>query len=196
MNLSPAQMQFLADRGLSLQDVIEFASMGEVRSSGAERQARYRARQKAENEDGGVTSDVTRDATQGDEAPLSRPPNDINSNPPTHTPEHKPRARKADDFPCPDWCEPDVWRDLKRNRKTKKLTNTPTAHKNFVAAVEAMADDHWPPGKVVEDIVARGWGGAHDPRENRKPGNDNRTKPSGTATAAQRALAIVEGRSH
>lgn len=104
MNLSPEQMQFLADKGLSLADVIEFAALVPGRSKAAERQARYRERQKQQEVDSDVTSDVTRDSvTDGDAAPLSRPPNEKISNPPTHTPpETTPRARKAARLP-EDW---------------------------------------------------------------------------------------------
>lgn len=142
-----------------------------ARSAGAIRQERYR--EKRRNEASQTSLTVTCD--ESDVSPsLSRPPNENNSNPPTHThPEETPRARKADPFPCPAWCEPNVWADLKRNRKTKRLTNTETAHRRFVADVLAMADDDWPPGKLVEAIAAKGWGGAHDPREDTPP-NDRR----------------------
>lgn len=184
MNLSPEQMQFLADKGLSLAEVIEFASLTATRSKGADRQARYRERQKAQSSDRDVTSDVTRDASQGDASPLSRPPNEYISNPPTHTPETQtPAHARGDDFPCPDWCEPSVWRDLKRNRKTKKLTNTPTAHRQFVAKIEAMADENWPPGRLVEAITAKGWGGPHDPRDERKSSNVRQFGNSNQRTA-------------
>lgn len=198
--MNGATIRLLAAKGLSAIDIAEVADAMEAenkRSAAAERQARYRARKKAEAADGDVTSDVTCDVTGNDEAPLSLSPNDNNSNPHTHTPEHTPRARKGDNFPCPEWCEADVWRDLKANRKTKRLTNTPTAHRQFVAAIERMADDDWPPGRIVEAIAAKGWGGPHDPRDDRKPGNDNRKSDNRTTrSAAQRALSIIEGRSH
>ena len=141
----------------------------------------------------GQSTDTAR--TVQDAPALSPSPKEINSNPHPHThPEETPRARKADNFPCPDWAEPQVWRDLKTNRRTKRLSNTPTAHRQFVRAVEGMADDAWPPGRLLEAIVAKGWGGAHDPREDRKPSNDYRSaKPTGTATAAQRAIASLGG---
>lgn len=110
---------------------------------------------------------VSRDVQ--DEPALSRPPNENNSNPPTHThPDcESPRARKADPFPRPDWADPVVWADLLRNRKAKRLPNTVTAHTKFIRDLTALVDDEWPPGRLLEAIVARGWGGAYDPRENR-----------------------------
>jgi hypothetical protein len=183
VKLSAEQMRFLADKGLSLEDVIAFASMTPERSAGATRQAAYRERKKAQDTECDVTSDVTSDASQAEITPPSAPPNDIYSNPPHHPPITQLGVRDA--FPRPDWCQPAVWRDLKRNRKAKKLANTETAHRKFIAAVLAMADDDWPPGRLVEAIAANGWGGAYDPRQSqndRKPANV-RTAPSNRNTA-------------
>ncbi|RPF70459.1 hypothetical protein EG799_01550 [Aurantiacibacter spongiae] len=106
MNLSTEQMQFLADKGLTIQEVIEFASIGPARSAAAERQARYRAKKKAEDEADDVTRDVTRDGNGDETDPLSRPPlsspQTPQQTPPTHTPEHIPRARKGHRLPD-DW---------------------------------------------------------------------------------------------
>lgn len=121
-----------------------------------------------------VTSrDIADVTTEQEQSPPSLSPNEYISNPHTHPPVTQTPARaRQDDFPCPDWADGEVWRDLKRNRRTKKLTNTPTAHKRFISAIEGMADDDWPPGRLIEEIVAKGWGGPHDPRENRKQQND------------------------
>jgi hypothetical protein len=157
------------------------------RANNAERQRRFRERHKDENNADNALGDVTECDSVTTPA-LSLSPNENNSNPHTHThPENTPRARKADDFPCPVWCEPEVWADLKRNRRTKKLTNTVTAYRQFVADVEAMADDAWPPGKLVKAIVAKGWGGAHDPRDDRKPGNGNGLRDSIAARPDKRS---------
>lgn len=142
------------------------------RSAAAIRQERYR--EKKRNKASQVTESDGCDAP-----PLSPSPNENNSNPHPHTPGNNTRARKGrDDFPCPEWAEPEIWRDLKRNRKTKRLTNTPTAHKRFVEAVEGMADASWPPGRLLEAIVAKGWGGAHDPREEPRNRTNARQQPS------------------
>lgn len=150
----------------------------EAREKARDRQARKRERD--------LSRDVTQhNVTEGD-APVqgfSAPPNDIYSNPLHLSQNTKSGGRDA--FPCPDWCEPAVWRDLKRNRKAKHLANTETAHRKFVTAVLGMADDEWPPGRLVEAIAANGWGGAYDPRQSqndRKPANV-RTPPSNRNTA-------------
>ena len=153
----------------------------------ADKRAKDAARKRAERE---AVRTVQGQSTDGPETIQADPalspfPKENKSNPNPHThPEQTPVRVRADKFPCPDWADPSVWRDLKANRKTKRLSNTPTAHKQFVSAVEDMADDHWPPGRLLEAIVAKGWGGAHDPREDRKPRNDNpRQAPSGSNTA-------------
>lgn len=168
-------LRLLVAKGLSPQDILEVAETLDApkpRSAAAIRQARYRANHKAEGATCDVTNDVTRDVSGDVSASLPLPPNENKSNPPAPTlPElDSTRARKAGRFPadfaCPAWAEPETWADLLKNRKTKHLTNTATAHRKFVTAVEAMADEAWPPGRLLEAIVARGWGGAYDPREN------------------------------
>lgn len=74
---------------------------------------------------------------------------------------------KTDVFPRPDWADPDVWADLLKNRKTKGTPNTATAYRKLIKDIMAMADDDWPPGRLLEAIVARGWAAAYDPREHR-----------------------------
>lgn len=198
MSMSVEALEYLASKGLSLEEVIEFARLADKpkgRSAAAERQARYRARQKSENEGGDVTGDVTSDGNDVTEGPLSLPPNENNSNPPTHTPGTQTPARKGSDFPRPEWANPQVWSDFLKNRKAKRLPCTATAHAKLLRDIDTMADDEWPPGRLFEAIVARGWAAAHDPRENRKPNNERRpANDRSTATAAQGALAILEAR--
>ena len=71
MSLSAAAIRLMAEKGLSALDIAEIAESMAVpneRSANAERQARYRARVKAEQTDtddaGDVTSNVTRNATR------------------------------------------------------------------------------------------------------------------------------------
>ena len=154
------------------------------RAGDAERQRRHRA-----------SRNVTVTECDIEDAPsLSRPPNENNSNPPTHThPDVTTRARKADPFPRPDWCSEQIWNDLKANRKAKRLPNTASAHAKLLRDLEAMSDDDWPPGRLLEAIVARGWAAAYDPRENRndRPPNFSRTaKPD--PLLAMRAIARAQ----
>lgn len=184
MNLET--MRLLVEKGLSATDLLEVAETMAIKTdrTAAERQARRRAKLKAEREasESADRDDVTRDVTRDDPLPLPLSPQTPQT--PTPAPEQTPARVRADKFPCPVWCEKTVWNDLKANRRTKRLTNTETAHRQFVAAIESMADDDWPPGKLVEAIAAKGWGGPHDPRENRKPGNDNRNQRNSNRNAA------------
>jgi hypothetical protein len=70
-----------------------------------------------------------------------------------------PKAEKTGGFPKPDWAEQSVWNDLLANR--------------FVETVESMTSAGWPPAKLLEAIVAKGWGGAYDPRDNVGHGQAN-----------------------
>lgn len=93
------------------------------------------------------------------------------------------RARAIDPFPKPEWADEQVWTDLKTNRKTKRVPNTPTAYAKFLREIERWVDDAWPPGRVLEAIVARGWASAqYDPRENQthgRPAQSSFSKPAG-----------------
>lgn len=67
-----------------------------------------------------------------------------------------PAVRKADPFPRPDWADPAVWADFMTNRKRKRASNTPTAHKAFLADIARHTDADWPPGRLLEVATAKG----------------------------------------
>lgn len=67
-------------------------------------------------------------------------------------------ARKRDDFPKPDWADAQVWSDFLANRRRKKLANTPTAHKAFLDDIARLADDAWPPGRLLSVATGKGHG--------------------------------------
>ncbi|MGQ3081069.1 MULTISPECIES: hypothetical protein [Alphaproteobacteria] len=118
---------------------------------------RQRQQDRRDRQAGHVTSRDVTDVT--DAAPFPAPPNENNLTPPTHTPENITPRAKAADFPRPDFIEAPLWADLLKNRKTKRLTNTPTAHEELLADLaELSARTGWPPGKVLKACVARGWG--------------------------------------
>jgi hypothetical protein len=72
----------------------------------------------------------------------------------------------------PVWCpNRQLWVDFKANRKAKRLPNTATAHAKLLRDIETLSDNDWPPGRLFEAIVARGWAAAHDPREASTPRN-------------------------
>lgn len=148
-----------------------------TRSKAAIRQERYRRNKASQNVTNGVTNvtdhneNVTSNAERNGD-PLPLPPNDNNSNPPTPTPENiTPREAEdahvaawlawwdRDPFPRPDWASARLWADFRKNRKTKRLTNTFTAYAQQLAKIRELSRrTGWPPGEVLEDCVARGWG--------------------------------------
>lgn len=73
-----------------------------------------------------------------------------------------PQSKTA--FSKPDWADQQVWTDFLANRKRKKLANTVTAYRRFLSDIAKLSDDEWPPGRLLEEIVARGWAAAYDPR--------------------------------
>ncbi|WP_156799834.1 hypothetical protein [Novosphingobium resinovorum] len=189
---------------LAEQKVLEQRRDGERR-----RKAKQRADEKASEACHVTSRDVTPchgtsqdipDNTSLSLPPLSSPQTPQQT-PPTHThPEgESPRPRKAHrfpkDFPCPDWAEPSVWADLLKNRKTRGLTNTATAHRKFVQAVEVLVDDEWPPGRLLQEIVARGWAGAYDPRETRndRHGQSPNADPDAWRGSASRSSPPADG---
>ena len=69
--MSPEAIRLMADKGLSAHDIAEIAEAMQTKSSGAERQARYRERKRAIIKEGDVTCDVTSDVTpQKEKNPL------------------------------------------------------------------------------------------------------------------------------
>ena len=104
MSLTLAAIKLLRDKGLSLDDVIEVAEACQdgARSSGAERQARYRER-KAQRD---VTGDVTSDVTQP-HSPEQKPPTPHKTQ--TPSPQEKEPKGSQKNTPQSDW--PDDYRE-------------------------------------------------------------------------------------
>lgn len=179
---TPAELVAEVARELARAEVAQEA-IEQRRSKDRERQARRR-----DNVMSRDTADVT------DAPPLSPFPNENISNPNPHTPPELTPARKADDFPMPDFCQnPQVWRDFKANRRAKRMPCTPSAHAKLLRDIEKMADDEWPPGRLFEEIVARGWAAAHDPRDDRKPNHAKQFTRNSNHNTADLARAKLAG---
>jgi hypothetical protein len=139
------QLEFLASKGLTLDETIEFAKLGGKRSSGAVRQARYRARKKG----GDVTSDVTRDA--------SPPPIDNNHTPPVSSNEETTPAPKSNSkLGKPEGVSDPVWRDFLAHRKALKVPATETAIAGICREAEKVG---WSLDDALAECVSRGWRG-------------------------------------
>lgn len=135
VNLNAAAIRLLAEKGLSALDIAEIAeAMQPVRNANAERQARFRARQKAEKEaaaDGVTVSNVTRNVT---------PPNEYISNPP----ELPPQSANAD-------CAPP-----KRKRAAKVFpgaTRLPDDWQPILTETAQALVSRWPPGRLEAEIA-------------------------------------------
>lgn len=134
----------------------------DTRSTGAKRQARYRERNKASQS---VTSDAIVTSPLSPAPLLS--PQTPQTTPHPHTPVSiTPRAREAKPFDvCPEGVETDHWRDFLANRKAKRLPNTETAYRGVLRKLGELVNDEWPPGRLIQAIAEKGWGGIYDPRD-------------------------------
>lgn len=123
---------------------------------------------------------MSRDTADVTDAPLSRPPNEINSNPPTHTHENiTPRTRKAETFPCPDGVDQSDWDGLKANRKAKRAALSEGAHRQIITKLNRWAEAGWPPGPIVAAAAERGWTTVFETDEMKGAQNGN-NRQSGT----------------
>ncbi|MFA6031830.1 MAG: hypothetical protein WC889_02885 [Myxococcota bacterium] len=78
-------------------------------------------------------------------------------------------ARKPFAYPEGMGIDRQHWADFLANRKRKRLGSTPTAYEGQLRALTALADDEWPPGRLVQHAAEKGWGSICDPRN----GNPN-----------------------
>ena len=176
-------MRDMAAAGAPMEAIIMAVEALEARDNAAkaerEKTAERKRRQRARERDGHVTvTDVSQDIAETD--PLSLPPNEKISNPPTHTPGNITPARKGPIFVCPEGVDQAVWADFLKARKTKGCTNSATAYAKVlrdIAAVSAVTGE--PPGRVVEVAAERGWASINDWTEG-KPhnGTANRKAPA------------------
>lgn len=173
MSLSAAVLDALLANGASAEMIVaavkadgaeEEARREAKREGNRVRQARFKAARKAEDNAGNALPSVTeRDDALPPLSPNKNPP-DPQKLTPNPTGVVSTRARKDRIFVCPEGVDPQHWEDLLANRKTKRLTNTPTAYRQLLDDLAKFADDEWPPGRIVEFAAARGWGAIFDPR--------------------------------
>jgi len=145
MSLNAAALKIMADKGLSIADVIEIAEAMEKKAdrTNAERQARHRAKRNA------VT--VTRD-----------PPNDIDiSNPLTSETKvssvsKRGRAKPTPDVPNDIPAEPWTEFELMRTAKRKPLNDF--SRKQLWGRLRSIRDAGW----NIEDVMAKAIVSQHD----------------------------------
>jgi hypothetical protein len=184
MSLIATAVKHLLAAGVSGDDLVRaIAEMEASAPSGkdavAERRRQWdRERKRAERarEDaylsGGNPPDPVDSVETADRAPaLDKSPQTPKINPTPHVCVGGASARKAPAFPVPTGCDPDDWRDLLANRKSKRLPMTPAAYRKLIRDLGEQSDEEWPPGKVLRHAAEKGWAAIFDPRE--RPGSRN-----------------------
>ena len=168
MSLNAAALRLMAEKGLSAHDIVEIAEAIEAakpRSTGAERQARYRQNKKARD----VTRDVTRDAS-----PLrDHAPNERDNLTPTRVEKPSPKG-EVKKFPAPAGVTDEQWAAFRKQRK-KALNDH--SYALLCKKLVKLAEDGWPPGEMIDLAIERGWETVFAPRNfgNERPGEDPTT---------------------
>lgn len=201
MSLNAAAVQLLVDKGLSAQDIADVMAAAEKKkdNTAAERQARYRAKRKerkSRRNSNAVTPPIDNNHT----------PSDISSDDESHSGAGDAEAvlekwaavAKPLGLAC--------WEKL--TPKRRKTVNSRVREHGLEAIIQAI--EHVPRSGFLRgergdwnganldfltrpDSVPNILEGKYDDRE-RKPANDYRnSKPTGTANAAQRAIASLGG---
>lgn len=101
--------------------------------------------------------------------------------------------RGAVPWPCPDGVEPSHWRDFLANRKRKRCVQSQTALDGVLDDIRQIADDEWPPGRLVRHAAAKGWASINDPREQQhgRPTNGlGRHQSDGLSPTTRAAVAV------
>jgi hypothetical protein len=184
MAFNAAALQMMLDKGLSLADVVEIAAANEVRSdpTAAERKRKQRAKERAERDKS--HRDVTRDTGFNERDNLTSReelPQEANASLPQGA---KPRCVWA----CPPLVDSVHWRDFLKNRRTKHLTNSETAYRGQLRELDRLADDEWPPGRLVQHAAEKGWASINDPRKTLHGSSHERPDKSPIAEAYNRVF--------
>lgn len=172
----------------------EVAAQRPIDESAARRREKDRAYQANKRAERRQNRQISADsADDADAVPKERHSN-LSSEPKGSSEDTNP-ARKANPFPRPEWAEPQVWSDFLANRRKRRMTNSATAYSQFLSDVERIADDEWPPGRLLAYAAGKGWGSINDPREKRNGRSDTlgRNQPSDGLSPTTRAAAAVFG---
>lgn len=146
--MNSAAIRILIEKGLDAEAIAEVAEALEARpqrSSGAERQARYRAKKKVERNESNVTRNVTDNKKEKSPHTPLKEKNKTPLNPPKRGECHK-----------PDDVSEEVWGDFCKHRKTKRASVTETA----LAGIRREAEKAgWTMQDALAELVMRGWQG-------------------------------------
>lgn len=170
MSFNAAALKLMADKGLSAHDIAEIAGANEQPSdTAAERRRawdreRKREQREAERLSGGMSGGNPPDKGSNDKDILTSKeilPQEANAS----LPQGAKTQRTAVLWPCPDGVDKAHWRDFLANRKRKRCATTQTALAGVLGDIARIADDEWPPGRLVQHAAAKGWASINDPRE-------------------------------
>lgn len=170
MSLSAAVIDALVAAGATVEQLAAAvkADMAEAEQRLIEKRAKDRDRQRRHR--------MSRDVTV---TPCDTPPYEDTSTPLSSEPEGSSEIgdKRANPFPKPDWADPQVWKDFLANRKRRRLQNTVTAYRGFLADIEKFSTAEWPPGRLLEHATRKGWGGIYDPTESQAQNGRRERKP-------------------
>lgn len=161
MSLSVEAMEYLAAKGLSLGEVIEFAKLVDQpkpRSANAERQARFRRKRRGEAEPvtEAVTDNVTRNALLPPIEYIHTPQPVSNETDLAAQPSAKTSKRNGEQTAKPAGVEDQVWSDFEKLRRKQNAPISPTA----LAGIEREATKAGlSMGDALRECVERNWRG-------------------------------------
>ena len=183
MTVSAATLRMMAGMGLTIEQAAALAEQiesdnGPSKSSGAERQRRYRERKsgKAQGVTDSVTSDVTGDVTpKGDGSPKeyiqtpSLPKSPSEASPPSVTRARKPATTFVvpSDIPEAEW---EAFDEMRRKGKASKAW-TDKARQLAVNELRRLAEAGHPPGEVLNQSTLNGWTGVYPLKDRNNAGN-------------------------
>lgn len=181
MSFNAAMLRQMRDEGLDLDACIRVFEAGEQKAdpTNAARQARYREKKR---------NGVTVTALSPNDNSILNPEEELPQEAKASLPQGAKTKRSVVPWPCPQGVDPRHWADLMANRKRKRCAQTQTALDGLLADIVQIADDEWPPGRLVQYAAAKGWASINDPR---KPVHGN---PNGNATGTDSLTAIALGR--
>jgi hypothetical protein len=152
VSLNAAMIQAMVDKGLSGQDIADIAKAGEAKvdRTAAERQARHRAKSRAERN--AVTSrcdhPIEEDHTPGSHVSPSG--------------ENENTAIRRNGWPViPDWMPARPWNAYIETRKNL----TPNAVGLMIGKLERWRAQGHDPGEILDTSTLNGWKGLFEPKE-------------------------------
>jgi hypothetical protein len=162
---------------------VEEEKRAKKRAGNAERQARFRAAHKTDDDDSNASNalqavterdGVTSPPVLDKEIP-PRPPKEINPTP--RATRASALARKAGGFGPPTGVDMNTWNVFCSQRK-KPISEI--AYDRMLTTLAECADVGWPPGEIVERSIEKTWETLYVPTERRngsRPANDHREQP-------------------